>query len=704
MKRIRIFFFALFCSAASLWAQPLEYPKAQKLDHVDSYFGTPVADPYRWMESDTSKSVAAWVEAENKVTFGYLGKIPFREHIKERLTKIWNYPKYTAPFREGENYYFYKNDGLQNQSVLYIRHGLEAAPEILLDPNNLSADGTVALGGLGFSKDGKYLAYGISRSGSDWREIYVIEVGSKTQLPDKIKWAKFTGISWFRNGFFYSRYDAPADTTKALTAKNEYQKVYYHEVGSEQSSDRLVYEDQAHPLRTFGLSVTEDERYGVLMIDQGGSTGNAVYFRQMSGGDTSFRPVIETFDDNFSLVGVIDRGIVLRTDRKAPNGRVILVDPSAPGERDWKDVLPEQKDALMSASLVGGKLVATYMKDVSHHVYVYDTGGRVENEITLPALGAVTGFSGKKDDQIVFYSATSFTFPPTIYQYDFRTKESKLYQKPKIDFDPDSYETRQVFYKSKDGTRIPMFIVHKKGLVLDGKNPALLYGYGGFNINLTPQFSASRLLWLESGGVFAQANLRGGGEYGEEWHRGGMGLNKQHVFDDFIAAAEYLIAGKYTSPQSLAIQGASNGGLLIGAVINQRPDLFRVALPAVGVMDMLRFQKFTIGWAWVPDYGSSDDSVNFRNLYSFSPLHNIHEGVRYPAVLVSTADHDDRVVPAHSFKYIATLQEKYHGNNPVLIRIETKAGHGGGKPTSKIIEETADIYAFTFYNMGLTPR
>ncbi len=703
MKKSLTVVMALIAIASTLRAQSLEYPKTAKIDHSDSYFGTTVSDPYRWMENDTAASVANWVKEENKVTFDYLAKIPFREQVKNRLTKIWNYPRYSTPFREGDNYFFFKNTGLQNQSVFYIQHGIDGSPEVMLDPNTLSSDGTVALSDISFSKDGKLLAYSISRSGSDWREIFLIDVASKAQRSDHIKWAKFTGISWYGNGFYYSRYDTPVDTTKALTAKNEYQKVYYHTLGGDQSADKLVYQDAKTPQRTFGMTVTQDERFGVLTVSQGGSKGNAAYFREMASSDPSFRPVIETFDDDFTPIGNVEGKLYFRTNRNAPNGKVVLVDPASPGEPNWNNILAEKPEPLMNASLVGGKLVAVYMKDVSHRVYVYDTDGKLENEVTLPVLGTTGGFAGKKEDQFVFYSVTSFTFPSTIYRYDFATRESKLFRRPEVDFNPENYETKQVFYKSKDGTRIPMFIVHKKGIALDGKNPTLLYGYGGFDISLAPVFNTARMAWMEQGGIFAQANLRGGGEYGEKWHEAGMGLHKQNVFDDFIAAAEYLIAEKYTSPQKLAIQGGSNGGLLVGAVTNQRPDLFRVALPAVGVMDMLRFHKFTIGWAWVPDYGSSDDSVNFHNLYTFSPIHNIREGVAYPAVFVTTADHDDRVVPAHSFKYISTLQEKYHGTNPVLIRIETKAGHGGGKPTSKIIEETADIYAFTLFNMGLTP-
>lgn len=685
-----------------LQAQSLKYPVTKKIDHVDDYFGTKVADPYRWLEDDTAKDVKEWVEEQNKVTFGYLEAIPYRNAIRDRMTKLLNYPRYGVPFREGRNYYFYKNDGLQNQSVLYMQRGIGSEPEVFLDPNKLSADGTVALSGLAFSLDGRHCAYSISRSGSDWSEIYVMDAGTKRQLPDKLLWVKFSGIAWQGDGFYYSRYDAPPDTTQALAAKNEYHKVYYHTLGTDQRSDKLVFEDREHPLKLFNVGLTKDERFVILEAAQGGSKGNQLSYRRA--GEEKFHPVIETFDDNLTVIDDVGDKLLVQTNRKAPNGRVFLFDPDDPGEENWKDVLPEKPEVLSWVSSVGGKLIAAYMKDVADHVFVYDQQGREENEVALPTLGALSGFGGKKEDRETFFMFTSFTFPPAIYRYDISNREVKVFRKPEVAFDPESYATKQVFYASKDGTKVPMFIVHKKQFKMDGTNPTLLYGYGGFAISLKPAFSATNLAWLEMGGVYAVANLRGGLEYGEAWHDGGKGLRKQNVFDDFIAAAEYLIANKYTSPSRLAIHGSSNGGLLIGAVINERPELFRVALPDVGVMDMLRFHKFTIGWSWVDDYGSSDDSAGFRNLYAYSPIQNIREGANYPAVLVTTADHDDRVVPAHSFKYIATLQEKYHGGNPVLIRIETKAGHGGGKPIAKVIEEMADLYAFTFRNMGVAPK
>jgi len=694
---------ALIVSAVSAYAQ-LQYPSTPKVDHVDEYFGVKIPDPYRWLEQDTAAAVKEWIHQQNKVTFGYLEQIPFRQKVLNRLMKLYNYPKQTAPFRAGKNWFFYKNDGLQNQSVLYIRRGsIDAKPELFFDPNKLSADGTVSLTDISFDKSGKYMAYSISKAGSDWREIYVMDVQTKKLLPDKIEWAKFTGITWFGNGFYYSRYPTPSDTGTKLSASNQYHKVYYHVLGTPQSKDMLVYEDKEHPQRLFGIGVTEDERFLQLTVSQRGSNGNALYYRDVKK-KTPFLPIQEIFDDDIYIVDNVGDKLLLYTNRKAPNGKVVLFDPAKPDEKYWKEILPEKSEVLNSVSTVGGKLFAMYTKDVSHRVFVYDLDGSNEHEITLPVLGRVDGFSGDRNDRFTFFTVTSFTYPSVVYKYDIEQKTISEYQKTEIDFNPNDYETKQVFYSSKDGTKIPMFIVHKKGILLDGNNPTWLYGYGGFNISLMPNFSAIRLAWLEQGGIYALANLRGGGEYGEKWHEQGMKLNKQNVFDDFIAAAEYLIANKYTNPQKLAIEGRSNGGLLIGAVTNQRPDLFRVALPAVGVMDMLRFHKFTIGWAWVNDYGSSDDSVQFEYLRRYSPVHNIREGVNYPAILVTTADHDDRVVPAHSFKYISTLQEKYKGPNPVLIRIETSAGHGSGKPTTKILEEWADLYSFTWWNMGLTPK
>ncbi|MEW6060433.1 MAG: prolyl oligopeptidase family serine peptidase [Bacteroidota bacterium] len=694
---------AVVVTACGVTAQ-LQYPKTAKVDQVDEYFGIKVPDPYRWLEHDTALAVKEWVKEQNKVTFGYLEQIPFRQKVLDRLMKLYNYPKQTAPFRAGKNWFFYKNDGLQNQSVLYICRGsLDAKPEVFFDPNKLSADGTVSLADISFDKNGRYMAYSISKAGSDWREIYVMDVKTKKVLTDKIEWAKFTGITWFGNGFYYSRYPTPSDTGTKLSASNSYHKVYYHVVGTPQSKDMLVYEDKDHPQRLFGIGVTEDERFLQLTVSQRGSNGNALYYRDVKK-RTPFLPILETFDDDIYIVDHVGDKLLLYTNRKAPNGRVVLFDPATPDEKYWKDVLPEKPEVLNGVTTVGGKLFAVYTKDVSHRVFVYDMEGRHEHEIQLPVLGRVEGFSGEKKDTFTFFTVTSFTYPSVVYKYEIAQKTVTEYQKTEIDFNANDYETKQVFYSSKDGTKIPMFIVHKKGIPLDGNNPTWLYGYGGFNISMMPNFSAIRLAWLEQGGIYALANIRGGGEYGEKWHEQGMKLNKQNVFDDFIAAAEYLIAHKYTNPQKLAIEGRSNGGLLIGAVTNQRPDLFKVALPAVGVMDMLRFHKFTIGWAWVNDYGSSDDSVQFEYLRKYSPVHNIREGVHYPAILVTTADHDDRVVPAHSFKYISTLQEKYKGPNPVLIRIETSAGHGSGKPTTKILEEWADIYSFTWWNMGVTPR
>ena len=697
----------IICWCAVAGAQ-LHYPETKKVDQVDNYFGTEVADPYRWLEDDTSAAVKEWVQQENAVTFAYLDKIPFRDSVKARLTKLLNYPKYSAPFREGDNWFFYKNDGLQNQSVLYMRRGsLTAEPEVFLDPNTFSEDGTVSLEDIEFNRTGRYCAYAISKAGSDWREIHVMDVNAKKILNDKLEWVKFSAISWLGNGFYYSRYDEPKDTSSKLTASNSFHKVYYHVVRTPQRKDALVYPtkksmDRNDPDKLYWMVASDDNRIVYLYITKRGSNGNALYYRDIRRA-MGFEPVLSTFDDDISVVNNIGSSLILKTNRHAPNGRVVLFDPKHPDEKDWQDILPEKKEPLDQASIVGRKLFAIYTKDVSHRVYVYDLKGNFENEIHLDALGTVSGLTGKWNEQFVFYTLTSFTYPSTIYKYDIKTEQSTLYKKTDIDFNPDDYLTRQVFYRSKDSTHIPMFIVYKKGIQLDGNNPTYLYGYGGFNISMMPNFSASRIAWLEQGGIYAMPNIRGGGEYGEKWHEAGMRLHKQNVFDDFIAAAKYLIKNKYTNPTKLVCSGASNGGLLIGAVINQRPDLFKVALPAVGVMDMLRFQKFTIGWAWVNDYGSSDDSVQFEYLYKYSPLQNISDTTRYPAVLVTTADHDDRVVPAHSFKYIATLQEKYKGLNPVLIRIETSAGHGYGKPLTKIIEEIADTYSFAWWNLGVTP-
>ncbi len=681
--------------------EKLAYPVTKKADQVDDYFGTKVADPYRWLENDTAQDVKQWVEEENKVTFGYLEKIPFRKKIKERLTEIFNYPKYSSPFRAGEYYFFSKNDGLQNQSVIYYQKGIDGTAEVFLDPNKMSDDGTAAVSLLGFSKDKKYVAYAVNQSGSDWQTICVMEVASKKLLSDKLEWVKFSGAAWKNDGFYYSRYDAPSKG-KELSQKNEYHKVYYHKLGNPQSKDELVYEDKTKALRYYGAGTTEDERFLIIYISEG-TDGTELLCKDLEDGQKDLTLLFKGFDDNYTVLNNDGGKLIVQTDAGADNQRVISVDPKSSAKENWKDIVPEQKDLLQEAATAGGKIIASYLKDVATHVYQYDYSGKMEREITMPSLGNAFGFGGELDDKTIFYTFTSFTYPPTIYKYDLATGQSDVWQKSDVKFNPGDYETKQVFYNSKDGTRVPMFIVHKKGIKLDGSNPTLLYAYGGFNVSLEPNFSASRLVLLENGGVYALANIRGGGEYGEKWHEAGKLLKKQNVFDDFIGAAEYLIKEKYTSPAKLAIQGGSNGGLLVGACMLQRPDLYKVAFPAVGVMDMLRYHKFTVGWGWAVEYGSSDSAENFKNLYAYSPLHNIKEGVDYPATMVTTADHDDRVVPAHSFKFISTLQEKYKGNNPVLIRIDVKAGHGAGKPTSKIIEEQADIYSFMFYNMGVTP-
>jgi prolyl oligopeptidase len=678
------------------------YPPTKKVEQTDNYFGTIVEDPYRWLENDKSDETKAWVDAQNKVTFDYLEKIPFRDKIKERLTKIWNYPKYSTPFKEGDKYYFYKNDGLQNQSVLYAQDELNSEPRVFLDPNKFSEDGTVALSQLSFSNDAKYVVYGTASGGSDWNELFIMESATQKKLSDHIKWVKFSGTSWFKDGFFYSRYDEPAKGEE-LTKKNEYHKVYYHKVGTDQSSDILVYENKDRAKRNFYASVTEDERFLILYMSEGASGNNAFMVKDLAKEKSEFIPVVTDFIYRYSVIDNIGDKLLILTNHKSPRKKIILADPNNFSEENWIEIIPEQKEVLQWGTIIGGKLIVSYLKDASSRAYAYSLDGKFEYEIELPTLGTLGWFSGKKKDTTAFYTFTSFTFPTAIYHFDVNSRKSTMFRASEIDFKFDNYETKQVFYPSKDGTRIPMFIVHKKGLKLDGSNPTYLYAYGGFNASMLPSFSVSRLIFLENGGVYAMANLRGGGEYGEEWHEAGMLLNKQNVFDDFIAAAEYLIREKYTSAKKLAIAGGSNGGLLIGAVMNQRPELFKVALPAVGVMDMLRYHKFTIGWAWAAEYGSSDDSTHFENLYSYSPLHNIREDLKYPATFVTTADHDDRVVPAHSFKYVSTLQEKYKGENPILIRIETRAGHGAGKPTTKQIEEQTDIWSFVFYNLNVEP-
>ena len=694
---------ALVLASAVLLAQQRAYPPTKKVDHVDTYHGTKVPDPYRWLEDDTSAETAAWVEAQNKVTFPYLEKIPFRQQLHKRVTELNNYEKYSAPSRKGPYFFFRKNEGLQNQAVLFIQKGLTGTPEVLIDPNAWSSDGTVQLTTFVPSKDARYAVYGISQSGSDWQQYKVMELATKKTLSDTVEWVKVSRAAWQGGGFYYSRYPAPA-TGQEKASINEDHRVYFHKLGTPQSADELVYQDAANPQRFHTLGTTEDERFAVLSVSERGKgkDGNALFIRDLSTQERTFRPVVATIDDDsYGVVDNVGDKLLVVTNRKAPNWRVVLVDPAQPAEANWKDVLPEKPEPLDLAGTAGGKLFATYLKDVTTRAYVYSLDGKLETEVSLPGPGTADGFDGPNDAPFVFYTFNSLNVPPTIYRYDIATRTSTTFRQPKVpDYNADAFETKQVFYPSKDGTRIPMFLVYKKGLVLDGRSPTLLYGYGGFNVVQSPTFSAARIALLEQGFVYASANLRGGGEYGEKWHQQGMKLKKQNVFDDFIAAAEWLIANNYTSPSRLAIQGGSNGGLLVGAVMNQRPDLFRVAIPQVGVMDMLRFHKFTIGWNWIADYGSSDNPEEFKALFAYSPLHNIRADGKYPATLITTADHDDRVVPAHSFKYAAALQAAATPDNPVLIRIETKSGHGASSLT-KQLETTADIFAFAMFNMGV---
>jgi len=681
----------------------LTYPETKRGDVVDDYFGTKVPDPYRWLEDDNAPEVTAWVEAENKVTFGYLDKIAYRPQLKDRLTKLLNYPKFSAPTRRGENFIFSKNDGLQNQSVFYIQKGLDGAPELLLDPNKFSADGTSQLGGFALSESGKYVAYGISEGGSDWRDYYVLDVATKKPLSEHLEWVKFSGASWRGDeGFYYNRYPVPP-AGKKMSTKNEFQKIYYHKVGTPQSDDKLVYEDNEHPQRRQSIGVTEDQRFEVLGVSDSGKRGNSVFFRELGQSDKPFTPIVaEIGEDSYDFIDDVNGKFLIETNHGAPNGKVVLYDPQT---KTWNDILPERPEPLQNSGTTGGKLFATYLKDVTTRAYVYSLDGKLENEIQLPGPGSAGGFGGRNDDKFVFYSFTSFNYPPTIFKYDIATKKSSVFRTVDIPgFKASDFEVKQVFYNSKDGTRVPMFITHKQGLKLDGNNPTVLYGYGGFNITTSPGFSALRIAMLEQGVVYASANMRGGGEYGEKWHEAGTKLKKQNVFDDFIAAAEYLIAQKYTSSARLAIHGGSNGGLLVGACSNQRPELFKAVVEQAGVMDMLRFHKFTIGPAWISDYGSSEQNeAQFKALYAYSPIHNIKPGTKYPATLITTADHDDRVVPAHNFKYAAALQAAQGGDNPILIRIDTKSGHGASS-TTKTLEQQTDIFAFLFQNLGVNPK
>jgi len=677
----------------------MKYPET-KIDNVkETYFGTVVDDPYRWLEDDRSAETKAWVTAQNEVTRNYLAQIPFKNDIKQRLTRLMNYEKYSQPFNKGAYTYFYKNSGLQNQSVLYRQKEGEEA-EVFLDPNTFSKDATTSLAGISFSKDGSLLAYQLSEGGSDWTKVVVIKASDKTIVGDTLVDVKFSGIAWQgNNGFYYSSYDKPAEGSQ-LSGLTQYHKLYFHQLGTAQKQDQLIFGGDKTPRRYIGADLTEDERY--LIISAANSTsGNELYIRDLSIPNSPIVSVVDNFEQNHSIIDNIGTKLYIYTNLSAPNGKIITVDASNPKPQHWKTLINETENVL-NPSTGGGKIFANYIKDAVSLVLQYDTDGRLEHEIELPGIGTATGFGSKKEEKELFYMFTSYVYPTTIFKYSVLTGKSEIYKKPGVDFDPSKYESKQVFFASKDGTRVPMIITYKKGLVLNGKNPVLLYGYGGFNISLTPAFSTSVVVLLEQGAVYAVPNLRGGGEYGEKWHLAGTKMQKQNVFDDFIAAAEYLIKSKYTSSDKLAIMGGSNGGLLVGATMAQRPELFKVALPAVGVMDMLRYHKFTAGAGWSFDYGTSEDSKEmFEYLHHYSPVHALKRGVKYPATLVSTADHDDRVVPAHSFKFAAALQKNQGGNAPVLISIQTNAGHGAGKPTDKAIEETADKWAFLLYNMGL---
>ena len=685
-----------------MMATSLSYPPSPRHDQVDIYPGVAVPDPYRWLEDPQSAASRQWIEAQNQVTSAYLETLAGRSAISDRLTQLWNFERYSTPFKQGGRYFYFKNDGLQNQSVLYTLPSLEAEPRMLLDPNTLSEDGTVSLSGMAVSENGAYLAYGLSSAGSDWVEWYVRDIATGVDTDDRLQWVKFSGASWSHDhqGFFYSRYDEPDETTK-LEAVNYYQKLYYHRLGNPQGDDVLVYDRPDQKEWGFGGGVTEDGQYLIISVWKGTDPNNLVFYKDLRAPDSPVVELITEFEASYSFVDNEGSLFWFRTDLEAPKGRLIAIDIAQPERGAWQEIIPESDDTLEGVGLLNHQFVADYLKDAYTTIRIFSLTGELVREVALPGIGSAGGFDGKRGDTETFYSFTSFTVPSAIYRYDMVTGQSTLYRQPEVDFDPAAYTTTQVFYESKDGTRVPMFITHNTGLELNGQNPTLLYGYGGFSISLTPAFSVGNLVWMEMGGIYAVPNLRGGGEYGEEWHQAGTKLHKQTVFDDFIAAAEWLMAAGYTSPAKLAIMGGSNGGLLVGACMTQRPDLFAAALPAVGVMDMLRFNQFTIGWAWESDYGSPQNEAEFRALYAYSPLHNLKPGTAYPATLITTADHDDRVVPAHSFKFAAALQAAHQGEAPVLIRIETKAGHGAGKPTAKVIEEVADKWAFLAANLGM---
>lgn len=679
------------------------YPIAKTVDTVDVYFGEEVADPYRWMEDDRSAETAEWVKKENEITKDYLAQIPFRKQIEERLSQVWNYAKTGVPSKSGDNYFINKNTGLQNQDVIYIhKGGLDAPEEVLLDPNAKSEAGTWALSGMRASKDGRYVAYSYAEGGSDWNEIRVIDLETNKETDDHIKWVKFSGMSWKGDGFYYSAYDAPSEED-VLKGKNEFHKVYYHKLGTPQAEDELIYVDNDAPLRNQGAYTDKDDRF-LFISSTEGTSGNSLMFKDLSKENAEFVKLVDTFNKEYGVFDVDGDHLYITTNDNAPKRKVMMVDVNKPEKENWVEIIPEANEVIESVSNYGGKFFVTYLKDASNVIKIYDTKGTELGEVKLPGIGTVYSFNGKKDENEAFFGFTSYTDAPSVYKYDIANNTYELYSTPELGVDPKAFETEQVFYTSKDGTKVPMFIIHKKGIELDGNNPLMLYGYGGFDISLTPSFSVSRLPFLENGGIYVVANLRGGGEYGEEWHQAGTKMNKQNVFDDFIAAAEYLIENKYTNPKKIGIMGGSNGGLLVGACMTQRPELFDVAIPMVGVMDMLRFHKFTIGWAWTGDYGSSEDSPEmYKYLKAYSPVHNVKEGVEYPATMAMTGDHDDRVVPAHTFKFMAELQKKHKGDEPVLVRIETMAGHGAGKPTAKLIEEYSDLWSFIMYNLDMNP-
>lgn len=692
----------LTCACLVVSAQQITYPVSRKCDHVDEYHGVKVADPYRWLEDENSAETKQWVDAQNNVTFSHLAGIPFRKNVRERLEQLWNFERRSIPGIYEHFLIYSGNTGMQNQSVIYVQEKGKTDSRILLDPNALSDDGTVSVAGYSVSHDGKYFAYLISRGGSDWNEAYVIDIATGKNLSDHLEWLKFSGITWYGNGFYYSRYN-PEDESKALSGKNEYHSVYYHKIGTLQSEDILIFRNENEPLRTYRTGIDDDQKY-LFLSESKSTSNNALYFADPAHLEVGFKPLTDSeFAYDYSFVDIIDGKFLIFTNDDAPKYRLMLADPANPDRENWTEFIPQQKFVMQNVLVTKTYIVMQVLENAYNKLLVWGLNGEFLYEIDLPGIGTLAGLSGNTKQDTIYYGYMSYTHPTSGYEYDLRKRINKPYFIPKVDFKFNEYETKQVVYSSVDGTEIPMFITMKKGTQLDGNNPVLLYGYGGFNISLTPRFSVTMVPFLENGGIYCVANIRGGGEFGKDWHKSGTKLQKQNVFNDFIAAAEYLIAEKYTNPSKIGIQGGSNGGLLVGACMIQRPDLFKVALPAVGVMDMLRFHKFTIGWAWVNDYGSSDDPEEFKYLMTYSPLHTIKPGVNYPATLVTTADHDDRVVPAHSYKFIATLQENHKGNNPVLIRVETQAGHGSGKPVSKIIDEAADIQSFLMYHLGMNP-